>query len=49
MVPNFVQMRVLDLKGYLQVRGISVANKRRDELFNLCGKAQELAIEIIDK
>lgn len=49
MEPNFVQMRVPDLKRYLQVRGISVANKRRNKLFDLCGKAHELAIEIIDK
>ena len=49
MEPNFVQMRVPDLKGFLQVRGISVANKRRHELFDLGGKAQKLPTEIIDK
>ena len=31
------------------MRGISVANKRRDELLDLCGKAHEVAIEIIDE
>ena len=42
-------MSVPELKRYLQVRGIKVANKRRDELLDLCGKAHELAIEIIDE
>ena len=31
------------------MQGISVANKRRDELLDLCGKAHELATEIIDE
>ena len=47
--PNLVQMRVPVLKRYLQVQGISVANKQRDELLDLCGKAHELAIDIIDE
>ena len=49
MEPNFVRMKVPELKKYLQVRGISVANKRREELLDLCIKAHELAIEIIDE
>ena len=47
--PNFVRMKVPELKKYLQVRGISVANKLREELLDLCIKAHELAIEIIDE
>ena len=49
MEPNFVRMKVSELKEYLQVWGISVANKRREELLDLCIKAHELAIEIIDE
>ena len=49
MEPNFVRMKVPELKRYLQVWGISVANKRRKELIDLCIKAHELAIEIIDE
>ena len=49
MEPNFVRMKVPELKKYLQVWGISVANKRREELLDLCIKAHELAIEIIDE
>ena len=30
--PNFDRMKVLELKQYLQVRGISVTAKRREEL-----------------
>ena len=47
MEPNFVRMKVPELKKYLQVRGISVANKLREELLDLFIKAHELAIEII--
>lgn len=49
MEPNFVRMKVPELKKYLQVRGISVANKLREELLDFCIKAHELAIEIIDE
>ena len=42
-------MRVPELKRYLQVQGISVANKQRDELLDLCSKAHELAIEFMDE
>ena len=49
MEPNFVRMKVPELKKYLQVRGISVANKRREERLDLSVKAHELAIEIIDE
>ena len=51
MEPNFVRMKVPKLKNNLQVGGISVANKRREELldFNfswISVEARELAIEI---
>ena len=51
MEPNFVRMKVPELKNNLQVGGISAANKRREELldFNLSWisvEARELAIEI---
>ena len=49
MEPNFVRMTVPELKKYLQVRGISVANKLREELLDLCIKAHVLGIEIIDE
>ena len=49
MEPNFVIMKVPELKKYLQVRGISVANKLREELLDLSVKAYELAIETIDE
>lgn len=42
-------MKVPELKKYLQVTGISVANKRREEPLDLCQKAHELAIEVIDE
>ena len=49
--PNFVRMKVPELKNNLQVGGISVANKCHEELldFNLSWisvEARELAIEI---
>ena len=46
MEPNFVRMKVPELKKYLQVRGISAGNKRREELLDLSVKAQELAMEV---
>jgi len=49
MDPEFNRMKVPELKKYLQVRGISVANKRREELLDLCQKAHELAIKVIDE
>ena len=49
MKPNFIRMKAPELKKYLQVRGISVANKRRKELLDLSIKAHELAIETIDE
>ena len=54
MEPNFVRMKVPGLKNNLQVGGISVANKRREELldFNfswISVEARELAIEIWDE
>ena len=47
MEPKFVRKKISELKKYL--RGISVANKLREELLDLCIKADELAIEIIDE
>ena len=38
MEPNFVRMKVPELKKYLQVRGVSVANKRREEFLDLSVK-----------
>ena len=49
MEPNFIRMKVPELKKYLQLRGISVTNKHREELLDLCIKAHKLAIEIIDE
>ena len=49
MDPEFNRMKVRELKRYLQVRGISVANKRREKLLDLCQKAHELAIEVSDE
>ena len=51
MEPNFVRMKVPELKNNLQVGGISVGNKCREELldFNfswISVEARELAIEI---
>ena len=46
MEPNFVKIKVPELKNYLQVRGIRVASKHREELLDLSVKAHELAIEI---
>ena len=34
MEPNFVRMKVPELKNNLQVGGIGVANKRREELLD---------------
>ena len=45
---NLVRMKVAELKRYLQVRRISVANKRCEKLLDLPVKALELVIEIID-
>ena len=49
MEPNFVRMKVSELKKYFQVWGMSVANKRHEELLDLSVKALELAIEIRDE
>ena len=54
MEPNFVKMKVPELKNNLQVRGISVANKRREEILDFkfswtSAEARELAIEIRDE
>ena len=49
MEPNFVRMKVPELKKYLQVQGIGVANKHCEDLLDLSVKAQELAIKIIDE
>ena len=49
MEPNFVKVKVSELKNYFQVRGICAANKRREELLDWSVKALELAIEIIDE
>ena len=54
MEPNFVRMKVPELKNNLQVWGISVTNKRSEELldFNfswISVEARELAIEIWDE
>ena len=46
---EFNRMKVPELKKYLQVREISVANKRREELLDLCQNVHELAIEVIDE
>ena len=50
MGPNFVRMKVPELKNNLKLREISVANKRREELLDLSTAiAHDLAIEIIDE
>ena len=38
MKPNFVGMKITELKNNLRVGGTSVANRRREELlgFNVC-------------
>ena len=51
MEPNFVRMKVPEFKNNLQVGGISVVNKRREELLNFnfswsSVKAQELLLAI---
>ena len=47
---NFAQLKVPDLKKYLQRRGIPVSNKRREELLDLSIKAHELgASKILTK
>ena len=40
MEPNFIRMKVADLKKYLQVRAISVVNKRCEELLDLSVEAK---------
>ena len=48
MEPNFVRMKVPELKKNLKVRGIGVENQRREELLDLSTViAHDLAIEII--
>ena len=42
---NFAQLKVPDLKKYLQCRGIPILNKRRVELLDLSIKAHEFGIE----
>ena len=42
-------MKVPELKKYLQVIGVSVANKCREELLDLCQKAHKLAVKVIDE
>ena len=41
MEPNFLRMKVPKLKKHLQVREISAASKRREELLDLPVKAHE--------
>ena len=46
---NFKSWKVPELKKYLQVRGISVSNKKKkEELVELTKKAHELALELTD-
>ena len=45
---NFAQLKVPDLKKYLQRRGIPVSNKHREEPLDLSIKAHELCIEDLD-
>ena len=39
---NFKNWKVPELKKYLQARGISVSNKKKEELLELTEKAHEL-------
>ena len=45
---NFKNWKVPELKTYLQARGISVSNKKKEELVELTEKAHELALELTD-
>ena len=45
---NFKNWKVPQLKTYLQARGISVSNKKKEELVELTEKAHELALELTD-
>ena len=45
---NFNNWKVPELKKYLQARGISVSNKKKEELVELTEKAHELALELTE-
>ena len=45
---NFKNWKVPELKKYLQARGISVSNKKKEELLELTEKADELGLELTD-
>lgn len=45
---NFKMWKVPELKKYLQARGISVSNKKKEELLELTEKALELGLELTD-
>ena len=45
---NLKSWKVPEPKKYLQVRGISVSNKKKEELVELTEKAHELALELTD-
>ena len=45
---NFKSWKVPELKKYLQVRGLSVSNKKKEELVEQTEKAHELALELTD-
>ena len=44
----FKNWKVPELKKYLQARGISVSNKKKEELVELTEKAHELGLELTD-
>ena len=43
---DFHNRNVLSLKLFLQERGVVVSQQRKDDLINLCQRADELGIEI---
>ena len=45
---NFKNWKVPELEKYLQARGISVSNKKKEELVELTEKAHELALELTE-
>ena len=45
---NFKNWKVPELKKYVQTQGISVSNKKKEELLELTERAHELALELTD-
>ena len=43
---QFRNWKVPELKTFLQARGISVSNKKKDELVELTEKANEIGLEL---